>query len=65
MIRVDRIVNYLSIMIILTVGILFITGVIGVFDSTYQVGFGIVIIVYGAIRLGMTYHGNRRQGKKP
>ncbi len=65
MIRVDQIVNYLSILIIMTVGVLFVTGVIGVFDSTYQVGFGVVIIVYGAIRLAMTYMGGRGRAKKP
>jgi hypothetical protein len=65
MVRVDRIVNYASISIILFVGILFLTGVIGFLDSSYRIGFGIVIILYGAIRLAMTYVSDRGRAKKP
>lgn len=65
MMRIDRIVNYASILIILFVGVLFISGMVGIFNSTYRIGFGIVIIAYGVIRLAMTFFADKGRGKKP
>jgi hypothetical protein len=65
MTQVEKIVNYASIGLILILGILFISGVVGFLDSTYRFGFGIVIIIYGAIRLAMTLSTGRRRTKKP
>jgi len=62
---VDKIINYASILLILLVGVLFLTGVFGILDSTYRTGFGIVIIAYGVIRLAMFYFKAQARGKKP
>ena len=62
---VDKIINYTSIMLILLVGVLFLTGVFGILEPTYRIGFGIVIIAYGIIRLAMVYFKDQARGKKP
>ena len=63
-IRVERFISYISVAIVLTFGVLIVSGVFGFLDPAYRIGFGIVIILYSGVRLLMLYSADRREGKK-
>ena len=62
---VERVISYISIGIVLFVGILLMSGVMGFMEPLYRMLFGIVIIAYAGIRLAMLYSSGRRDPKKP
>ena len=62
---VERVISYISIGIVLFVGILVMSGVMGFLEPTYRMLFGLLIIAYAGIRLTMLYSTGRRDAKKP
>lgn len=63
--KLDRIVSYISVTIVLFVGIVVMSGFIGILEPTYRFGFGLIIIAYAGVRLLMIHNAGRRNREKP
>jgi len=51
--NVERAISYISIGIVLFVGILVIVGYFGFMEPIYRIAFGLVIVAYAGVRLVM------------
>lgn len=65
MIKFERIISYISVTIVLFVGIVVMSGFIGILEPSYRIGFGLIIIVYAGVRYLMIYHSARENREKP
>lgn len=65
MLRVERVISYTSVSLILLLGITVLSGYVGILDAAYQYGFGIIIVAYAITRLCMLFFGGRKSRKKP
>ena len=63
--KFDRIISYVSVTIVLFVGIVVMSGFIGILEPTYRFGFGLIIIAYAGVRLLMIYRSGRDNREKP
>ena len=63
--KLDRIVSYISVTIVLLVGIVVMSGFIGILEPSYRFGFGLIIIAYAGVRLLMIYRSGRDNREKP
>ena len=54
--KFDRIISYISVTIVLFVGIVVMSGFIGILEPTYRFGFGLNIFAYAGLRLVMIYN---------
>lgn len=63
--NVERAVSYISIGIVLFVGVLVITGYFGFMEPIYRISFGLMIVAYAGVRLVMLQSARRRGSKKP
>lgn len=63
--KFDQIISYISVTIVLFVGIVVMSGLIGTLGPTYRFGFGLVIIAYAGVRLLMIYNSSRKNREKP
>ncbi len=63
--KFDRIISYISVTIVLFVGIVVMSGFIGILEPTYRFGFGLIIIAYAGVRLLMIYNSGRKNREKP
>gem|GEM_PF-2068875 len=62
--NVERVISYISIGIVLFVGVLVIAGYFGFMEPIYRIAFGLVIVAYAGVRLVMLQSARRRQSKK-
>ncbi|MGB5108048.1 MAG: hypothetical protein WBP29_00895 [Candidatus Zixiibacteriota bacterium] len=63
--KLDRVVSYISVTIVLFVGIVVMSGFIGILDPSYRFGFGLIIVAYAGVRLLMIYKSSRSNREKP
>lgn len=63
--NLQRSVSWISVMLILLVGILFLSGYVPLPNPTVRLGFGIVIVLYAGIRSVLLYSARGVRGKKP
>lgn len=64
MTNVERVISYISIGIVLFVGVLVIAGYFGFMEPIYRIAFGLVVVAYAGVRLIMLQSAKRRQSKK-
>jgi O-antigen/teichoic acid export membrane protein len=62
--NVERVISYISIGIVLFVGVLVIAGYFGFMEPIYRIAFGLVVVAYAGVRLIMLQSAKRRQSKK-
>jgi hypothetical protein len=58
------VISYISIGIVLFVGVLVIAGYFGFMEPIYRIAFGLVVVAYAGVRLIMLQSAKRRQSKK-
>ncbi len=63
--KLERIISYISVTIVLFVGIVVMSGFIGILEPAYRFGFGLIIIAYAGVRLLMIYHSRGGKREKP
>lgn len=64
MINILRLTSYVSLSLILLLGILLLSGYIQLLSWNYRLGIGSIVILYVLVR-GLMIYRSRRQGKKP
>jgi hypothetical protein len=62
--NVERVISYISIGIVLFVGVLVIAGYFGFMEPIYRIAFGLVIVAYAGVRLVMLQSARQRESKK-
>jgi O-antigen/teichoic acid export membrane protein len=62
--NVERAISYISIGIVLFVGVLVIVGYFGFMEPIYRMVFGLVIVAYAGVRLVMLQSARQRESKK-
>ncbi len=62
--NVERVISYISIGIVLFVGVLVIAGYFGFMEPVYRIAFGLAIAAYAGVRLVMLQSARRREAKK-
>ncbi|MCX6831550.1 MAG: hypothetical protein NT028_05350 [candidate division Zixibacteria bacterium] len=62
--NVERAISYISIGIVLFVGVLVIAGYFGFMEPIYRIAFGLVIVAYAGVRLVMLQTARQRESKK-
>jgi hypothetical protein len=62
--NVDMIISYISIGLVLLIGVLIVGGSFGFIEPIYRIGLGLLIVAYAGVRLVMI-QGKRRRSKKP
>ncbi len=64
MANVEQVISYLSIGLVLFVGILIVAGSFGFIEPLYRILLGILIVAYAGVRLVMLESARRRGSKK-
>ncbi|TFH54277.1 MAG: hypothetical protein E4G91_11385 [Candidatus Zixiibacteriota bacterium] len=62
--NVERVISYISIGIVLLVGVLVIAGYFGFMEPIYRIAFGLIIVAYAGVRLVMLQSARQRESKK-
>jgi hypothetical protein len=62
---IQRLISWISVAIILIIGILFLSGYIPLASPSVRLGFGIVIVLYAGVRSVLLYSARGARGKKP
>jgi hypothetical protein len=65
LIKFERIISYISVTIVLFVGIVVMSGFIDILEPNYRIGFGLIIIAYAGVRYLMIYTSGRGNREKP
>lgn len=63
--KLERIISYVSVTIVLFVGIMVMSGFISILEPIYRFGFGLIIIAYASVRLLMIYNSGSKNREKP
>jgi hypothetical protein len=64
-INVQRLVSWISIGLMLFIGLLFLTGYVPLANPSLRLVFGVVIVLYAGIRSVLLLSSQRAGGKKP
>lgn len=65
MLNVTEAISYFSIVIVLFVGVLVVSGYFGFIEPIYRIAFGLVFVGYAGVRLVMLQSARRRRSKNP
>jgi hypothetical protein len=65
MLSAQQIVSYISVGLVLVIGIVVLSGVFVVLEPIYRFGIGIAIIAYAGVRIILLQTSDRRKGKIP
>ena len=65
MVNTQVIVSYISVGLVLVIGIVILSGAIAFLEPIYRYGFGLAIIAYAGVRIVLLQTSARRKGKIP
>jgi membrane protein YdbS with pleckstrin-like domain len=65
MVEIQKAVSWISVSVILLIGIAFLVGLVPLPDSSFRWGFGIVIVLYAGIRTILMISRHQEGAKKP
>ncbi len=65
MAAVEKYISLASVALVALVGILVISGYVGMLDTPYRLGFGLAILVYAAVRLYMVLRPQPEERERP
>jgi len=65
MIDMRRYISFLSIGIVLFVGIIIVTGYLDFIEPTYRIGLGLLVILYAGVRLIILFTRKHQSDEKP
>jgi len=65
MAAVEKYISIASVAIVAIVGILVLSGYVGILETPYRIGFGAAILAYAALRLFMIFRPGRDERERP